>query len=506
MLNRASALGANYETIAPSQKDQALEDAYMAGNQLSAWGKLPRDRDQPGFAPGMDDLGQIILNNKHRVKFNKNTMTFPGAKAWVAKKNSKISDVNKHWQVAYEDINDDNIKDVIIRDAHKNIKYINGWHLGKPNNIPLAHQKFIEHWYGLPEDRNILKAQGGIPKGALSRNYFLFSNTKYDPKHPDAPLQPNDYLRIYGYKPRAPSASNLLLSYVTKYAYKNALARLKQSENNIKMIKKICSVVQANAIIYNVYVIIPVEDWFQANTKLTVQEAKKKKSGDRVSFYTEKCLERVAEICKDDKIKDSIEDYITDKILPTVLRTYQYKGSNPVYFKDSRDPNQFSGSVRRNIPVDHTVPDIASLIGKSDRGNKIDDTALNVFNEFYDTPTHRLPYGSANNEAVNQWEQQQNAPQNQFVNTQQFYNPIQDEALDHTLPEGIKEFPSFVQFLQMYRNVTPEFTALRKKAKIVSKGGALNAGDIQLTKNGDIYNYLIDFYRLDPSFKVGNKQ
>ena len=166
---------------------RAAKDAYVMSyidQDIQQWPTLPADKMVPGFAAGMDDLAQIVLNNKFKTKFNRNALTLPGAEDWVAKKNRTIKDPSKYWVAGLGDLNKDGVKEVLIKDGNGNVRYINGWHLGKTtHNMDKAFQEYVEQ-YGMPTARMQKKAQGQIPGKALSHMYFMRSNLKQDPdKH-----------------------------------------------------------------------------------------------------------------------------------------------------------------------------------------------------------------------------------------------------------------------------------------------------------------------------------
>ena len=166
---------------------------------------------------------------------------------WVAKKNRTIKDPSKYWVAGLGDLNKDGVKEVLIKDGNGNVRYINGWHLGKTtHNMDKAFQEYVEQ-YGMPTARMQKKAQGQIPGKALSHMYFMRSNLKQDPDNPDGPMIPSDTLVKAGYKSRAPSAANLFLTYVVKECYDDALNQVTQDVQTQKMIKKICSVIQPTA-------------------------------------------------------------------------------------------------------------------------------------------------------------------------------------------------------------------------------------------------------------------
>ena len=78
---------------------RAAQDMFAsqyADQDIQQWPTLPADKMVPGFAAGMDDLAQIVLNNKFKTKFNRNALTLPGAEDWVAKKNRTIKDPYTH--------------------------------------------------------------------------------------------------------------------------------------------------------------------------------------------------------------------------------------------------------------------------------------------------------------------------------------------------------------------------------------------------------------------------
>ena len=86
---------------------RAAKDMFASqyvDQDIQQWPQLPADKMVPGFAAGMDDLAQIVLNNKFKTKFNRNALTLPGAEDWVAKKNRTIKDpsVLSHQMVFFE--------------------------------------------------------------------------------------------------------------------------------------------------------------------------------------------------------------------------------------------------------------------------------------------------------------------------------------------------------------------------------------------------------------------
>ena len=78
---------------------------------------LKKDQNEQGFAPGIDDLGRILLDNKSDIKFNKRLITNQGARYWVNQKNAKIPNTAKHWAAYTTDINKDGVPEVVIADG-----------------------------------------------------------------------------------------------------------------------------------------------------------------------------------------------------------------------------------------------------------------------------------------------------------------------------------------------------------------------------------------------------
>ena len=73
----------NYKKEIPNVEwgnPHAAKDAYVMSyidQDIQQWPTLPADKMVPGFAAGMDDLAQIVLNNKFKTKFNRNALTLP---------------------------------------------------------------------------------------------------------------------------------------------------------------------------------------------------------------------------------------------------------------------------------------------------------------------------------------------------------------------------------------------------------------------------------------------
>lgn len=259
--------------------------------------QLPGDTNVAGFAGGVDDLGQILLNQKKEVKFNRNLITADGAEYWVYKKNQTIKGNKPKWSYAVKDINGDGIPEVIIIDGHGDIRYINGYHLAKSKHkFNYAYQQFVDQ-FGNPQERMIKRAKRIIQPKQMSQQTFRWQNTKLDDNNPDGPLLATGLLAKAGYEPKAPSACNLLLSYYTKYAYKSVVESKTSDEATIKAINKLYGVIRCNADIYKEFVTEYVNKYFQSQG-IGEREAKKRYDG-MPSAYSKKSLERVKEICQD---------------------------------------------------------------------------------------------------------------------------------------------------------------------------------------------------------------
>ena len=292
----------NPQWMVVDPKQSLFNDDYYIdnGGSNAKWATLDSDTNVAGFAPGMDDIGHIILDNKKDVKFNRNLVTSAGANYWVSKKNANIRDPGKYWETAVQDINGDGIPEVLIRDGNKDIRYINGYYLGKSKKgVVQAYQNYIDE-KAPPEKRQVMKARNEFAPGELSYNYFLQQHLAQDENNLDGKLIPSPYLAKAGYKARAPSASNLLLKYKTSRCYNAALDdAFGNDEETKKFIKKVFGVIMANANLYKKYVSNKAIEYFQ-NQHISEKEAKKKHSGQVVSPYTEHCLYLVKDLCEDE--------------------------------------------------------------------------------------------------------------------------------------------------------------------------------------------------------------
>ena len=410
----------NYKKEIPNVKwgnPHAAKDAYVMSyidQDIQQWPTLPADKMVPGFAAGMDDLAQIVLNNKFKTKFNRNALTLPGAEDWVAKKNRTIKDPSKYWVAGLGDLNKDGVKEVLIKDGNGNVRYINGWHLGKTtHNMDKAFQEYVEQ-YGMPTARMQKKAQGQIPGKALSHMYFMRSNLKQDPDNPDGPMIPSDTLVKAGYKSRAPSAANLFLTYVVKECYDDALNQVTQDVQTQKMIKKICSVIQANAIVYKIYVTSEAIGYFN-NNNITEKEAKKKKSGQQVSPFSYYCLRRVEQIAGDANTRENITIYIRDRLLGPVSTSYKYQPAGAIYSENPEDIQKGAWDGKHIRPRKTTnVPNINAYINNAGGEPISGNNFLNATPHYY----NRNNFGNNQAKPITEQERQtiQNLTKKQFVN------------------------------------------------------------------------------------------
>ena len=67
----------NPQWMVVDPKQSLFNDDYYIdnGGSNAKWATLDSDTNVAGFAPGMDDIGHIILDNKKDVKFNRNLVT-----------------------------------------------------------------------------------------------------------------------------------------------------------------------------------------------------------------------------------------------------------------------------------------------------------------------------------------------------------------------------------------------------------------------------------------------
>lgn len=240
--------------------------AQDTGSYNAVQWKYKRDEDEQGFGPGVDDLARILLDNQSVVKYNKKLTTRAGALYWVDQRN-KGKPERKHWSVVVYDLNNDKIPEVLILDAHKNIRYINGYHVGKKNIlVDRAHQEYIEKFHGNPSSIQMKRLEGAIGPGDLSKQYWMENiATKVDPNNPLGPLTMSPELEATGYKTRPMNPCNLFMKYVTKRLYDPVAEAYDKKcggkdTRRAKMVRKLASIIVINAECYNRFVGNPVFD------------------------------------------------------------------------------------------------------------------------------------------------------------------------------------------------------------------------------------------------------
>lgn len=298
MYDRNTALKAKYNAPVMYGTIPSYEDVPDDYKREKLTVDLPPDKNVPGFAPGMDDIAQIVLNNNKDITLNRNLVTEKGANYWTYKKNMNIANPAKHWKVAVADINQDNKPEVLIKDGKGDIRYINGYHLSKSkNDFNRVYQDYL--WdYGNPAERARKKALGQIPKGELSKGYFLNKYLEPNPDDPDGPLVPTGPLRDIEYQTKALSTSNLFLRAITKPLYDTFLTKNGiTSKEDISLYKRLLSVLQLNAMLYKQYITIPVAAELKEKG-ITMKQAKKKDSSGS-SPYKKMCLEKLDKLQRD---------------------------------------------------------------------------------------------------------------------------------------------------------------------------------------------------------------
>ena len=262
---------------------------------------LKKDANEPGWASGVDDLARILLDNKSDIKFNKRLMTRDGAVYWVNARNARFPDA-KPWKVKVTDVNKDGDTEVLILDGEGNVRYVNGWHLGKSKyKLQKAHQEWIESEYGNPSRVAELKREGYIAPGQLSFQKFMYDMQEVNPDNPDGPLKVNEYLAKTGYKSRPLNPCNLFLKYVVKPHYDQALDYLAQqgslSKERVKKVRAVASIIQLNATLYKYYVSSPAIGELRERGE-SDSSMQKKKKGMAVSLLSETCARKVQEIAQ----------------------------------------------------------------------------------------------------------------------------------------------------------------------------------------------------------------
>ena len=291
---------------------------------------LKKDANEPGWASGVDDLARILLDNKSDIKFNKILMTRDGAVYWVNARNARFPDA-KPWKVKVTDVNKDGDTEVLILDGEGNVRYVNGWHLGKSKyKLQKAHQEWIESEYGNPSRVAELKREGYIAPGQLSFQKFMYDMQEVNPDNPDGPLKVNEYLAKTGYKSRPLNPCNLFLKYVVKPHYDQALDYLAQqgslSKERVKKVRAVASIIQLNATLYKYYVSSPAIGELRERGE-SDSSMQKKKKGMAVSLLSETCARKVQEIAQaneQDQRKKGIHESIERALVAAVEATQNY--------------------------------------------------------------------------------------------------------------------------------------------------------------------------------------
>lgn len=275
-----------------------------------------RDEHEQGFGPGMDDLARIILDNKSTVKFNKKLTTRSGALYWVNEKN-KNKPAAKHWSVVVYDLNQDGVPEVLVLDARKDIRYINGFHVGKKNmRVVAAHQKYIDEKYGNPSDIAELRRKGQIAPGELGIHYWMENEaTQLDPENPLGPLKiVSPDLAAAEYKTRPMNPCNMFLKFVTQKPYNEVCAALEEKYPNqpgfCKAVRKLASLIPINAELYNHYVAHPVYNGLKKEG-YTEKQMRKKYPGKLQSKFSEQCAKEVWACSASDTTIKHVKAYIT---------------------------------------------------------------------------------------------------------------------------------------------------------------------------------------------------
>ncbi|KAH0797582.1 uncharacterized protein GO595_009685 [Histomonas meleagridis] len=138
----------------------------------------------------MKALAHLILDLKKDVRKVRDAQTYNGALEYVNKHNDG-KDPRYHWSVKQEDINEDGIPDIIIRDQHKRAKFVNGWTVKKQDPYQVAYMEYLQNNYGNPTKRRQHRADG---KKIKSFNEWLDSEVrtvKYDKPFDDPTVQYN---------------------------------------------------------------------------------------------------------------------------------------------------------------------------------------------------------------------------------------------------------------------------------------------------------------------------
>ncbi|KAH0790518.1 hypothetical protein GPJ56_005566 [Histomonas meleagridis] len=230
----------------------------------------------------MKALAHLILDLKKDVRKVRDAQTYNGALEYVNKHN-KNKDARYHWSVKQEDINDDGIPDIIIRDQHKRAKFVNGWTVKKQDPYQTAYTEYLQYNYGNPAQRRRHVADGNKIK---SFNEWLDSElrtVKYEKPFDDPIVEYNsayddfraavkrandNYYRDTGvmniYKlhstPRRRSANAVFTSLLVKDAYKTFVDKYEGNSEYQGRIRGYCPILQLSAALYKLMVIPKVEE------------------------------------------------------------------------------------------------------------------------------------------------------------------------------------------------------------------------------------------------------
>lgn len=269
-----------------------------------------KDEAEQGWAPGMDDLARIILDNNGVVKFNKNLTTQAGAVHWVQKKNLTVKP-GKEWRVVVKDLNNDGENEILIIDGRGDVRYLDGYHIGKSKlNLHKMHQVYIDANYGHPEDIRKARALGQIAKGQLSMRNFINTSTRVNPDDPNGPLIIlNDNLTKIGYKSRSLNPCNLFMKYITKPIWDAHIERTDGDDNfsnydlfnetQKKLTKKFASIIKLNASLYTKY-IANVAQKQLAKEGYSDKAMKKKDKNQEFSPFSKRCGDLIYNIVKNE--------------------------------------------------------------------------------------------------------------------------------------------------------------------------------------------------------------
>lgn len=258
--------------------------------QAHQW-KYKKDENEAGWGPGMDDLARILLDNKSVVKFNRDLCNLENALGWVANKNKTVTN-GKYWKAIEADVNEDGYPEVLILDGNGNIRYLDGFHIGKKKIALIKEQmNWIHEKYGTPADVRDGRLKGTIGKGDTSFAKFMSEKTSQDPNNPDGPVIADKALLKAGYKPRPLNPCNIFMKYIVKPQYmvnENKYAPELGDEDKIKLYRKLASIIQVNAKLYTKYVANPAYEYLKGQG-YSDRAMKKKGANEALSPFSRVC-------------------------------------------------------------------------------------------------------------------------------------------------------------------------------------------------------------------------